>query len=282
MVECSPVEITVAHSPDSDDAFMFYALSTGKIDTGDLGFRFVLKDIESLNWAANEGIFDVTAISFAAYPSLAAAYQLLPCGASLGIGYGPVVVSRNPISKDSLRNARIAVPGRMTSAFLTLKLFLGSDPNADEVRFDRIMHEVAAGHFDAGVIIHEGQLTYEDLNLQRVADLGEWWHGETGLPLPLGANAVRRSLNLEVKTAVARCLRESISYGFEHHEEALGYALDFGRGVQKEQAERFVHMYVNDYTLDIGAIGRQAVETFLICGFPEEYRAGSIPFDYVD
>jgi len=275
------MEISVAHSPDSDDAFMFYALATGRIDTGDLRFRLLLKDIDSLNRAAESATYDVTAISFAAYPHLAASYQLLSCGASLGNGYGPIIVARRQMSRQELAHATIAIPGRTTSAYLALKLYLDAEPQVEEVRFDRIMQEVASGSFDAGVIIHEGQMTYREFSLVRIADLGQWWSQETALPLPLGANAIRRSLPEEVKARTARYLRESIALALHNQAAALDYALQFARDLTRERADEFVKMYVNDYTLDLGADGIRAVESFLRAALSEETANQLFPLEYV-
>jgi 1,4-dihydroxy-6-naphthoate synthase len=270
--------IRVGHSPDPDDAFMFYALANGRIDTGDYEFTHELVDIETLNRRAFQAKLELTAVSIHAYAYLYDKYVLCSCGASMGDGYGPMVVAREPVSRDELRDRTIAVPGKLTSAYLALRLYLGTDFAAVEVPFDQIISAVAAGAFrgqpiDAGLIIHEGQLTYANENLQLIVDLGCWWKDQTGLPLPLGANAVRKNLGAENAREVQRLLRRSIEYGLSHREEALKYALEYGRDLDKKQADRFVGMYVNDWTLDFGPRGRQAVAEFLARG----HTAGVLP-----
>lgn len=268
-----PLKLQLAHSPDSDDAFMFYALATKKIRTGNLQFAHTLEDIETLNQKAAEGVYDVTAISFHAYAFLADRYLLLPSGASFGDRYGPVVVARsNAAGTESLKGKRVAVPGTMTTAHLVLRLY---EPEIEPVvtPFERIMERVAKGEADAGVIIHEGQLTYARDGLRKIVDLGEWWHQETGLPLPLGGNAVRRALDRETLRHVARLLKESIEYALAHREEALAYAVQFGRGMDASTADRFVSMYVNEWTLDYGERGRLAVQTL----FDRGYEKGLLP-----
>ncbi|MFN2432516.1 MAG: MqnA/MqnD/SBP family protein [Gemmatimonadota bacterium] len=260
--------IRIAHSPDADDAFMFYALSAGRIDTPGYEFVHVLQDIETLNRAALEGVYEVTACSIHAYPYLADRYALLNAGASMGEGYGPVVVAREALAGDALAAATIAVPGTLTSAYLALSLWL---PGAKTVTvpFDEILpavreaREVDGAPVDAGVVIHEGQLTYADLGLRKVVDLGEWWASTTGLPLPLGGNAIRRDLGPAVMCEVATLVRESIGWALEHRAEALEHALGYGRGLTPEQASRFVGMYVNARTLDYGPDGHEAVQRFL-------------------
>jgi 1,4-dihydroxy-6-naphthoate synthase len=270
--------IRVGHSPDPDDAFMFYALANGRIDTGDYEFTHELVDIETLNRRAFQAKLELTAVSIHAYAILYDKYVLCSCGASMGDGYGPMVVAREPVSRDELRERTIAVPGKLTSAYLALRLYLGTDFAAVEVPFDQIISAVAAGAFrgqpiDAGLIIHEGQLTYANENLQLIVDLGCWWKDQTGLPLPLGANAVRKNLGAENAREVQRLLRRSIEYGLSHREEALKYALKYGRDLDKKQADRFVGMYVNDWTLNFGPRGRQAVAEFLARG----HTAGVLP-----
>lgn len=267
-----PGEITLAHSPDSDDAFMFYGLATKKVGTGNLKFSHKLEDIQTLNQKACEGVFDVTAISFACYPLVAGQYILLPSGASFGDRYGPLVVAKGSLGAGDLKKKRVAIPGRMTTAYLTLSLF-ETDLETVEVPFDQILDSVASGSVDAGVIIHEGQLTYSLKGLRKVVDLGEWWHQQTGLPLPLGGNVIRRSLNPDVIRRVARILRASIRYSLNHREEALAYAMHFARGLDHFTADRFVSMYVNEWTLDYGDAGRRAVQTLLDRGF----EAGLLP-----
>ncbi|HEV2175771.1 MAG TPA: MqnA/MqnD/SBP family protein [Terriglobia bacterium] len=258
-------ELKLAHSPDSDDAFMFYALATNKIRTDGLKFMHVLEDIQTLNQKAREDVYDITAISFHAYAYLSRHYVLLPCGASFGDRYGPVVVARGPLGAADLKGKRVAVPGLMTTAYLALRLF---EPDIEPVvtPFDSIIERVAAGDADAGVIIHEGQLTYAYHGLSKVVDLGEWWDEETHLPLPLGGNAIRRSLGPEMIQAVARLMKESIQYALDHREEALEYAMQFSRGLDASTADRFISMYVNEWTLDYGERGRRAVQTLLARG----------------
>lgn len=264
--------ITVAHSPDSDDAFMFYALATNKLDTGDIQFTHVLKDIQSLNEMAMRGVYDVTAISFHAYAYIADKYALLPHGASIGDNYGPIVVSREPLSADNLSKMKVAIPGEMTSAFLALRIF-NSEFAYEIVPFDEIIEAVQEGRCDAGLLIHEGQLFYEKLGLHKVIDLGEWWHERTGLPLPMGGNAIRRDLGREMMSKVSQYLRESIRYSLEHREDALEYAMQFARDMDTETADRFVAMWVNELTLDYTERGREAVRRLL----DEGEKLGIIP-----
>lgn len=259
-------KLKLAHSPDSDDAFMFYALATKKIATGNLTFEHVLEDIETLNRKALEGVYDVTAVSFHAYAYLDDRYVLLPCGGSFGEGYGPVVVARDKLSPEGLKGKRVAVPGRMTSAYLALRLY-EPEVRPVEAPFDQIFDSVLKGEAEAGLVIHEGQLSYAQAGLMKVVDLGESWLERTGLPLPLGGNAVRRSLDPKLRAELARLLRESICYALEHREEALAYAAQFARGLEPASVDRFVSMYVNERTLDCGDTGRQAVQTFLDRGF---------------
>jgi 1,4-dihydroxy-6-naphthoate synthase len=265
--------ITVGHSPDPDDAFMFYALAHRKLDTGALEFRHELQDIETLNRRALRGELEVTAVSIHAYAHLLDKYALLPSGCSMGDRYGPMVVARRPLTVADLRSVRIAVPGTLTTAFLTLRLLLPEGFACEVVPFDQILGAVAEGRFDAGLIIHEGQLTFQDQGLHLVLDLGVWWQERTGLPLPLGGNAVRRDLGSEIIRQISRLLKESIRYGLEHRDEALAYALGYARDMDKGLADRFVGMYVNDWTLDYGPRGREAVRRLL----DEGHRAGIIP-----
>jgi 1,4-dihydroxy-6-naphthoate synthase len=259
------MKIQIGHSPDPDDAFMFYALAKGKVPTGAYTFEQVLLDIESLNRLAMRGEIEVTAVSIHAYAYLADRYLLLPCGASLGEGYGPIVVTRRPMDLEELRTKTIVVPGRLTSATLALRLALG-EVRTEVLPFDAILPSVALGEREAGLLIHEGQLTYGDAGVHKVLDLGEWWLRDTGLPLPLGGNAIRRDLGEKAIAEIGSIFRSSIEYGLRHREEALTYAMDFGRGVRRPLADRFVGMYVNDATLDYGPRGRQAIETFLTRG----------------
>src|SRR6266581_9521433 len=268
--------ITVAHSPDSDDAFMFYALATNKLDTGDIQFEHVLQDIQTLNEEAARGLYEVTAISFHAYAYVADKYFLLPHGASIGDNYGPVLVSRQPVMSSEISSLKIAVPGTLTSAFLALRIF-NSDIRYEVVPFDQIIAAVENGTCEAGLLIHEGQLFYETMGLHKILDLGEWWHEKTGLPLPMGGNAIRRDLPPDVVRDVSQCLRESIRYSLEHREDALKYAMQFARNMDSELADRFVAMWVNDLTLDYTDRGREAVRRLLAEGFAR----GIIPH-YVD
>jgi 1,4-dihydroxy-6-naphthoate synthase len=270
--------ITVGHSPDPDDAFMFYALAHDKLDTGDLQFRHELMDIETLNRRALRGELEVSAVSLHAYAYLLDRYALLPTGCSMGDRYGPMIVARRPMTLDDLKQTRLAVPGTMTTAYLTLRLLLSSlgqkdAPAHEVVPFDQIIPAVAGGRFDAGLIIHEGQLTFQNQGLHLVADLGVWWQDRTGLPLPLGGNVVRRDLGATVIARISDLLRQSIRYGLAHRDEALGYALRYGRDLDKALADRFVGMYVNDWTLDYGPRGREAVKRLL----DEGHRAGVLP-----
>jgi 1,4-dihydroxy-6-naphthoate synthase len=267
-------EITVAHSPDSDDAFMFYGLATNKVRVPGLRFTHTLCDIETLNQNARqgEGVYDVTAISFHAYPYIQENYALLPSGGSVGDGYGPMIVANKTYSQSEIKQKRIAVPGTLTTAYLVLKLF-APGIETDVVPFDQIIPEVLEGKYEAGLIIHEGQLTYDKVGLHRIVDLGKWWHKVTGLPLPLGGNAIRRSLGPELIASVSTALRESIQYALDHRDEALAYAMQFARDLDSQLADKFVGMYVNERTLDYGADGREAVRRLLDMG----YTAGIIP-----
>jgi 1,4-dihydroxy-6-naphthoate synthase len=265
--------ITVGHSPDPDDAFMFYALAHDKIDTGGLRFRHELQDIETLNRRALRGELEVTAVSIHAYAHLLDQYALLPSGCSMGDRYGPMVVARSPLAVDQLRQARIAVPGTLTTAFLALRLLLPGELRYEVVPFDQILGAVAEGSFDAGLIIHEGQLTFQNQGLHLVVDLGVWWQDHTGLPLPLGGNVVRRDLGPETMRQISRLIKESIRYALDHRDEALSYALSYARDMDRGLADRFVGMYVNDWTLDYGPRGRAAVQRLL----EEGHAAGIIP-----
>jgi len=258
--------ITVAHSPDSDDAFMFYGLATNKLDTGSLSFTHVLKDIQTLNEEARQGTYDVTAISFHAYAYISDQYVLLPHGASIGDNYGPILVSREPAKASDISSLKIAVPGTLTSAYLALRIF-NPDFQYEVVPFDKIIAAVQNGQCDAGLLIHEGQLFYESIGLQKVLDLGEWWHEKTGLPLPMGGNAIRRELGPEIIHEVSHWLRESIRYSLANRDDALEYAMQFARNMDTELADRFVAMWVNDLTLDYTDRGREAVQRLLTEGF---------------
>jgi 1,4-dihydroxy-6-naphthoate synthase len=265
--------ITVGHSPDPDDAFMFYALAHDKIDTGDLQFRHELQDIETLNRRALRGELELTAVSIHAYAHLLNTYALLPSGCSMGDHYGPMVVARRPLSIEQLQTARIAVPGTLTTAFLAFRLLLPHGFAYEVVPFDQILGVVADGRFDAGLIIHEGQLTFQNQGLHMVVDLGVWWQDRTWLPLPLGGNVVRRDLGPGTIREISRLLKESIHYALAHRDDALAYALRYARDMDKGLADRFVGMYVNDWTLDYGPRGREAVRRLL----DEGHRAGVIP-----
>jgi 1,4-dihydroxy-6-naphthoate synthase len=265
--------ITVGHSPDPDDAFMFYALAKDKLDTGDLRFRHELQDIETLNRRALRGELEVTAVSIHAYAYLADKYAMLPTGCSMGDRYGPMVVARQPMAIEDLPGMRLAVPGTMTTAFLALRLLLPRSITYEVIPFDRILDEVAAGRFDAGLIIHEGQLTFQNQGLHLVVDLGVWWQKQTGLPLPLGGNVVRKDLGQETIRHISTLIKESIRYGLDHREEALQYALEYARDMDLSLADKFVGMYVNGWTLDYGPRGREAVRKLL----EEGHKAGIIP-----
>jgi 1,4-dihydroxy-6-naphthoate synthase len=264
--------ITVAHSPDADDAFMFYALAQGMVGHPDLEFIHVLEDIQTLNDRARRGVYEVTAVSFHAYAYLADRYALLPHGASMGEGYGPMIVARRPVRPEEIRGKRVAVPGVLTTAALALRLW---DASLEHVvlPFDRIMDAVMAGEVDAGLIIHEGQVTYASVGLHKVVDLGEWWTGETGLPLPLGGNVIRKDLGPDLMRRISHLLRDSIQYALAHRQEALDYAMQFGRDMDRRLADRFVGMYVNDLTLEYGQRGRAAVRRLLALG----HERGIIP-----
>jgi len=264
--------ISVAHSPDSDDAFMFYGLAANKLDTGNLRFTHVLEDIQTLNEKAMRGVYDVTAISFHAYAYIADKYALLPHGASIGDNYGPIVVSRERVKPEELTRLKIAVPGTLTSAFLALSIFC---PNFEYevVPFDQIIAAVQSGACDAGLLIHEGQLFYQELGLHKVLDMGEWWHERTGLPLPMGGNVIRRDLGAEVVTQVSKCLHDSIRYSLDNRADALAYAMQFARDMEPELADRFVGMWVNSVTLDYTERGRAAVQKLL----DEGAECGVIP-----
>jgi len=273
--------ITLAHSPDSDDAFMFYGLATNKIDTGGLTFNHLLKDIQTLNEEAMRGTYDVTAISFHAYAYVADKYALLPHGASIGDKYGPIVVSREPATPADIGKLKIAVPGKLTSAFLALRIF-NSDFEYEVVPFDKIIDAVQTKKCDAGLLIHEGQLFYESKGLHKVLDLGEWWHERHGLPLPMGGNAIRRDLGPELIKNVSRLLRESIGYSLANREDALQYAMQFARDMEPELADRFVAMWVNELTLDYTDRGRQAVRLLLQEGFEKGIVPNQVPVEFVD
>jgi 1,4-dihydroxy-6-naphthoate synthase len=266
------MEIKVAHSPDSDDAFMFYALATNRVKTDGIKFTHVLCDIETLNNAADKETYDVTAISFAAYPYLRAKYILMDCGASFGEGYGPIVVAKRLMKREDLAGCRLGVPGLRTSAYLTMRLYQ-PDFEAVVLPFDQIIAAVQAGTVDAGLLIHEGQLLFPELGLHKAVDLGQWWQETTKLPLPLGGNAIRRALGPEMSRRIARAISDSINYGLEHRSEALDYAMQFARDMDTDVADKFVGMYVNKWTQGYGERGRAAVQELLNRGV----QAGLIP-----
>ncbi|HUK54440.1 MAG TPA: MqnA/MqnD/SBP family protein [Candidatus Binatia bacterium] len=265
-------DLTLAHSPDSDDAFMFYALATNKVRAPGLRFAHTLSDIESLNQAAHEEKYDVTALSFSAYPALASKYALLDCGSSFGDGYGPLVVASRALKPEDLGGRRIAVPGMLTTSYLALRLHTAQFEPVP-IPFDKIIEAVRSDTVEAGLLIHEGQLLYSDAGLHRVLDLGSWWREQTGLPLPLGGNAVRRALGPEVGRRVGRALQESVQYALDHREPALTYAMQFARDMDYDLADKFVGMYVNSWTLSMGEIGRSAVRELLARG----HHAGILP-----
>jgi len=280
LTETERSTITLAHSPDSDDAFMFYGLATNKLDTGRLSFKHLLKDIQTLNEEAILGTYDVTAISFHAYAYVADKYALLPHGASIGDNYGPILVSREVQTPEDIPSLKIAVPGTLTSAFLALRIF-NPDFEFEVVPFDKIIDAVKDGFCQAGLLIHEGQLFYEAMGLHKVLDLGEWWHQRTGLPLPMGGNAIRRDLGPELIREVSQLLRESISYSLENREDALQYAMQFARDMDTDLADRFVAMWVNDLTLDYTERGREAVRRLLEEGFEKGIIPRKVPVDFV-
>ena len=279
------MKIRIAHSPDSDDAFMFYGLAKGQLDTGGLEVSHVLKDIESLNRDALEGAYEVTACSFHAYPYIADKYALMPCGGSIGDGYGPILVtpSASPIvgGPGAVDLGRVAVPGIMTSAYLALRLYA---PEAETyvVPFDAVFDEVLSGRADCGLVIHEGQLTYGGAGLRKIVDLGEWWLQDTGLPLPMGGNAVRRDLGPEMMKQLTRLVRDTVKFSLAHREAALEYALTFARGMQTGIADRFVGMWVNDLTIEAGERGREAVRVFLRRGREAGIITRDFTLDFVE
>jgi 1,4-dihydroxy-6-naphthoate synthase len=277
----APSTIHLAHSPDSDDAFMFYALADGLIDTEGLRYSHELQDIETLNRRALKGELEVTAVSIHAYAYLSERYALLPHGASMGDGYGPRLVAQSALTREQLRNRRIAIPGLLTSAYLALKLFL-PDFEPVVVPFDEIEDSVVRGDVDAGLLIHEGQLTYGERGLHLLADMGEWWKEETGLPLPLGGNVIRKDIPLPVKKLISRHLRASIAYGLSHRRAALDHAMQYARGLDRSKADEFVGMYVNDWTLDYGEKGRQAIRLFLQRGVDAGVITRPVTVEFAD
>jgi len=273
--------ITVAHSPDSDDAFMFYGLATNKLETNGLKFEHTLKDIQTLNEDAKNGVFDVTAISFHAYAYVSDKYALLPHGASIGDKYGPILVSKEQRKAEDIPNMKIAIPGELTSAFLALRIY-NQDFEYTVVPFDEIIDYVLKGKADAGLLIHEGQLFYKQVGLDKVLDLGEWWHERTGLPLPMDGNVIRRDLGEDLMREVSRHLHRSIVYSMENREDALAYAMQFARDMPPELADRFVAMWVNDLTLDYGDRGREAVKLLLKEGFEKGIITREVQVDFVE
>ncbi|MCU0239244.1 MAG: hypothetical protein MUC29_07365 [Pyrinomonadaceae bacterium] len=266
--------ITVAHSPDSDDAFMFYGLATNKLDTGNIKFEHTLKDIQTLNEDAKNEVYDVTAVSFHAYSYISDKYALLPHGASIGDNYGPIVVSKEQYTTDDIGNLKIAVPGELTSAYLALRLY-NADFEHVVVPFDEIIDYVKKGKADAGLLIHEGQLYYKQIGMNKIVDLGEWWFERTSLPLPMGGNVIKRSLGEDLMRKVSGYLRESIQFSLDNRENALQYAMQFARDMDTDTADRFVAMWVNQLTLDYGERGREAVRLLL----KEGYEKGIIPHE---
>jgi 1,4-dihydroxy-6-naphthoate synthase len=273
--------ISVAHSPDSDDAFMFYGLATNKLDTGNLKFEHTLQDIQTLNEKAKQGVYDVTAISFHAYAYVSDKYALLPHGASIGDKYGPILVSKEPRKPEEISKMKIAVPGEMTSAFLALKIY-NQDFEYEVVPFDKIIDHVKSGKSDAGLLIHEGQLFYKQLGLDKVLDLGEWWHEKTGLPLPMGGNVIRRDLGKDLMHQVSGILHKSIQYSLNNREDALAYAMQFARDMAPELADRFVAMWVNDLTLDYGERGKEGVRRLLQEGYDKGIIPNKVDIEFVD
>jgi 1,4-dihydroxy-6-naphthoate synthase len=282
MTEAPVTTIRVGHSPDSDDAFMFYALTHDKLDTGGLRFVHQLEDIETLNQRALNGELEVSAVSIHAFAHLSDRYALLASGSSMGDRYGPILVTREPATLDDLGGQVIAVPGLLTTAYLTLQLCMGNDLAVTVMPFDRILPAVAEGRVAAGLLIHEGQLYYKDRGLHKVVDLGEWWYEQTGLPLPLGGNVVRKDLGKEMVSRIARLLKESIQYALANRKEALDYALGYARGLDPALADRFVGMYVNEWTVDYGPRGREAVRKLLSRAQQAGLVPGLFPVEFID
>jgi 1,4-dihydroxy-6-naphthoate synthase len=276
-----PREITIGHSPDPDDAFMFYAMTHGKLDTGGLTFKHLITDIETLNHKAVEGELEVTALSVHAYGYVMDRYALLPCGGSFGDGVGPIVVAKKKMEVGELADDRIAVPGTMTTAYLLLKLLL-INFKFEVVPFDKIMDAVLSGEVDAGLLIHEGQITYEKLGLHKIVDLGRWWQEDIGLPLPLGVNAVRKDLGKQLMRKISELMRQSIEYALTHRDEAVAYAMQYGRGMDSKLTDRFVGMYVNEWTQDMGAKGRQAIARLLTRGYHAALLPRPVHLEFVE
>ncbi|MDR3616936.1 MAG: hypothetical protein P4L53_25485 [Candidatus Obscuribacterales bacterium] len=274
-------QISIAHSPDSDDAFMFYALAKGKVDTKGLKINQVMKDIQTLNEEAKKGLYEVTAISFGVYPEIADRYALMPCGSSMGDKYGPIIVAKKHLSDEQLKQAKIAVPGKQTTAWLALQLFQPG-LNAVMMPFDRILDAVASGEVDAGLLIHEGQLTYKDLGLAKIVDLGEWWHDLTGLPLPLGGNSVRKDIGAQRMKDVTEIFKASVVYSLEHRKEALEYALSFARDMEETLADKYVGMYVNERTVDFGDDGRKALRLMFDMAYEKGILKEPVKIEFVE
>lgn len=273
--------ISVAHSPDSDDAFMFYGLATNKLETEGLKFEHTLKDIQSLNEDAHNGVFDVTAISFHAYAYVADKYALLPHGASIGDNYGPILVSKEPREKEEIPDMKIAIPGELTSAFLALRIY-NADFEYEVYPFDEIIEAVQEGKVDAGLLIHEGQLFYKQVGLDKILDLGEWWFEETTLPLPMGGNVIRRDLGEDLMKEVSKHLKKSIEYSLDNREDALAYAMQFARDMPPELADRFVAMWVNKLTLDYGERGQEGVKLLMQKGYEQGIIPNQVDIEFVD
>jgi 1,4-dihydroxy-6-naphthoate synthase len=273
-------EITVAHSPDSDDAFMFYALAKNKLGIPGVKVNQVLKDIQSLNQDAIKGTYEVSAISFAAYPQVASRYSLMPCGASMGYKYGPMIVAREQLTKDDLKNKKVAIPGKLTTAYLVMQLW---QPGLEvvEVPFDRIPEAVKNGEVDAGLLIHEGQLTYASIGLKKIVDFGQWWFDLTELPLPLGGNVIRKDMGPDLIQKTTKVLKQSIVYSLEHRQEALEYALTFARDLETGLADKFVGMYVNELTVDYGDAGRKAISTLFQMAYENGLVAEPVKVEFV-
>ncbi len=275
-------EITIAHSPDSDDAFMFYGLAKDKVVVPGYHFTHTLTDIETLNHKAmNEAYYDVTAVSFHAYPYIQDNYAIMSCGGSVGENYGPMIIAPRPYSLDEVRKLKIAVPGTLTTAYLTLKLF-APEIETEVIPFDQIIPQVLEGKYDAGLIIHEGQLTYSHSGLHKIIDLGIWWREQTGMPLPLGGNAIRRSLGPEVIHIVTRALRDSIQFGLDHRKDALAHAMQYARDLAPELANQFVGMYVNERTLSYGPDGQEAIRKLLQMGHERGIIPHPVKIDFVE
>jgi 1,4-dihydroxy-6-naphthoate synthase len=274
-------QISIAHSPDSDDAFMFYALAKGKVDTKGLTIKQVMKDIQTLNEESKKGLYEVTAISFGVYPEIADRYALMPCGSSMGDKYGPIIVAKKHLSDEQLKQAKIAVPGKQTTAWLALQLFQPG-LNAVMMPFDQILSAVASGEVDAGLLIHEGQLTYKDMGLEKIVDLGEWWHDLTGLPLPLGGNSVRKDIGAQRMKDVTEIFKASVVYSLEHRKEALEYALSFARDMPEALADKYVGMYVNERTVDFGEDGRKALRLMFDMAYQKGILKEPVKIEFVE